>query len=147
MTTGPEEGGQLAVPHSDSPIDIGGAVIGPTVLPRQRQVKFIRPRRWRRIEASRVHNIWFLECPYCLSLVADEGSADEHLFRWHANNTRQQPGQFDLVPWLTELQRQVDHLEEDIVEPDTWATGVDRSQVHEWRDRKRRRVHWRGRGG
>jgi hypothetical protein len=115
------------------------------VIPRQRQIRLIPPRKWRQVEASWVQGIWFLECPYCLSLIADEGAADEHLFRLHANNNREQAGQFDLIPWLTELQRQIDHLEEDITEPDTWRRGVDDSPVHERRDRKRRRVHWRQR--
>jgi len=146
VTTGPEEGGQLAIPHSETPIDIGGGgIVGPAVVPRHRQIRLIRPRKWRRIEASRVHGIWFLECPYCLTIVADEGAADEHLFRLHANNSREHAGQFDLIPWLTELQRQVDHLEEDLVEPDTWRTGTDQRQVAGTFDRKRRRVHWRQR--
>jgi hypothetical protein len=147
MSTDQGDGSEMLIPYSQQPIDIGGGgIVGPTVVPRQRQVKLIRPRKWKRVEASRVQDIWYLECPYCLSLVADESAADEHLWRLHANNTRSQPGGFDLIPWLTELQRQVDHMEEDMLEPDTWGSGVDRRQTHEWRDRKRRRVHWRTRG-
>lgn len=146
MTEAPaEEGGELVVPSNDAPVSVGGAVVGPAIIPRQRQVKLIRPRRWRRAEASRVHDIWFLECPYCLALVVDEPTGDEHLFRLHANNTRERPGQFDLIPWLTELQRQVDELTEDLIEPETWHRGVDDSPMHTWRDRKRRKVHWRSR--
>lgn len=144
MAAEPEpDRGQLAIPATDHPVDIGGATIGPSVIPRIRQVKLIRPRRWRQQLVDKLGRTFVIECPYCLSLVADESAGDEHLWRMHASNSRNQAGGFDLVPWLTELQRQVDHLEEDLVEPPTFATGTDQRQEHEWRDRNRRRVHWR----
>lgn len=135
----------MVLPSSDKPIEIadGGVRVGPSLAVTQRQVRLIRPRRWRKVEASRVHDIWFLECPYCLSIVADDRAGDEHLWRVHSDNTSNRAGQMSLLPMLVDIQTRLDILAEDVGTDERAMARAVEDQVHEYRDRRRRRTHWR----
>lgn len=142
-TAGAEDPG-MVLPSSDKPVQIpGGLVVGPSLDVVQRQVRLIRPRRWRQVEASRIQGIWFLECPYCLSLVGDDRAGDEHLWRLHSDNTSNRAGQMNLLPMLVDVQRRLDLLIDDLgIDENAMARAVE-TPVHEMTDRKRRRTHRR----
>lgn len=135
------DGTPLDIPESAAPTSVGGATVGPAVTKRP-WVKLIRPRKWRRFVFTASTPLF--ECPYCLNLVGRLEAADEHLWRVHADNTAERAGQMNLLPMVAEIERRLDHLEEDLTPADEpTARWYTRDQTHEYTDRRRRRMHWR----
>jgi hypothetical protein len=135
------DAGELAVPRSGTPTQFGSLTVGATVRNRK-QIRLIRPRKWRTFMFRMSTPL--LECPYCLCLVGALEAADEHLWRLHANNASDRAGKMDLLPMLTELQRQVDHLEEDLgINGENALSWYTKGQTHEYTDRRRRKLHWK----
>lgn len=138
----PAEVGATAEPYS-------GVKVGPTGLHRGAQVRLIAPRRWTHYRMTPDHQrpIWLIQCPYCLMLTVPDKhyrTADEHLYRVHANNRRDAAGQFDLLPLVTELQREIALLKEDLaqVSPDTGTIERAHRQPPPGRGDRRRHL-WR----
>lgn len=111
--------------------------------PPERRLKLINPRRWRKVMVS--VGCYLLECPYCMSTVANRDAADQHLWRLHTGNFGGRAGQFDLLPWVTDLDRRLCVVEDDVA-IDGPGNGLERvhdAQAFKMRMKKRRRLFGR----
>jgi hypothetical protein len=102
-----------------------------------RRVRLTNPRRWRKFVAT--HATPFLECPYCLCLVRDKETADQHLWRRHAGNNRERAGEWDWEPWASDLELRLSRLERDLVHLD--SNGLERTYEDEDEPKRRRLIN------